>query len=330
MYDELPSLPPPPRLRHKQKRPQSPRPSPSLPTLRLMIYPRPGLGVDARLPLTKHFRCFLSLESYFQGSSNTRFGIESNRLPFLRLDLAPSTRFSIRPSPIRFSDLKFGVLGSSLTAYDGGKSPKYDRSSLRSLWQSLRPFLNPIVELNHRNTLFGSFVDSRQRRALNNVIDKIMDKQNALPFQVRQSRDALLESLRQREMPPLDHRVRKDTHNPIEDRLKGQFEYLKDPSSRSKSTHLHWPGVSRDDSQSLGGDSSVATNPNSTLPGRPRDDGPSVVGHVKPGKDGRLQLLRSDGSIADDEHNDAIENAAHDDKGLARLFRQVRTRFRNN
>lgn len=329
--DEPPSPPSLSALTRQRKQSLDPRPSPSLPTLRLMLYPTPGLGVDARLPLTKQFKCFLSLESFFQGSSTTRFGLESNRFPFFRLDLAPSVRFSIRPSPIRLSDLKFGVFGASFTVYDTGESPKCNFSSLHNMWQSLRPFLNPIVELNHRNTLFGAFTHPQQRKALNNIVNKVMSKQEAFPSQLRQTRDALLKSLHQRGMPPLDHRVRKDTPNPIEGRLREQFEHLKDSSSRSKPNYPHWPGVSRDDTQSSGVESpSSNTDPNSQSADNTYNDGPSVVGHVKRSRDGRLRLLRSDGSIADEQYNSVIQKIVNDEKGFARRVRQIRERFKRN
>lgn len=328
MSEKVPAKSPLSTLRPKQKQSRDLRPSPSLPTLRLMLYPSPGLGVDARLPLTKHFRCFLSLESFFQGSSATRFGIESNRFPFLRLDLAPSVRFSIRPSPIRLSDLKFGVFGASMTVYDTGKSPKFDSLSLDNVWKSLKPFLNPIVELNHRNTLFGTFADSRKRKALNNMINKVMTKQETFPSQVRQSRDALLKSLHQHGMPSLDHRVRKDSRNPIDGRIREQLEDLKDPSNLFKSNYPNWPGTSRDESQSADVKSPSSGEDSSSNPvNEYRSDGPSIIGHVKPTKNGRLRLFRSDGSIADEQVNSVIEKIMDDEKGLARLKRQVRQRF---
>lgn len=317
LSDELSPRSTPEKIQRGRFRSKNPRPSPSLPCLRLLLCPKAGLGLDARLPLTKLFKCFLSLEAYFQGSSTTRFGIESNHFPFLRLDLAPAVRLSIRPSPIRFTDLKFGVLGGLFTLYDSGNVPTPDFSSAEKAWRSLQPFTKPVLEINQRNTLFGTFANAGQRKGINDVINKIINKERTFPDKMRQSREAILESLHQQELPPLDPRLRKDAHEEIKERMRKELEQLKNAPNSFKPAHTHWPGVSRDEE----GTESTLNVPK---------DGPSVVGHVKPGKDGRLELHRSDGAIAGQLHNDAIRSVTDNGGPFARFTRGVRARFSNS
>lgn len=267
-------------------------PAPSLPSLRLLLYPTPGLGFDARLPLSNPFRCFLSLESYFNGTSQIRIGLESNHLPFLRLEVVPSATLSIRPAALRISALKFGLLGASFTAYNAGRYPDVDFTSLPSFWQSIRPFVRPVVEITHRNTLLGALIQPQQRQAIHNVISDFKLKREKFPDRLLSSRDAILKKFQQRSMPPLDPRQPTDPNENMKERLKHQIERLSDPSSIQKPGRSFWPDhtLVPPDEQPAPPDSGEDT----AEPASGDSGNSSVLGHVEEGKDGRLTLKRFD------------------------------------
>lgn len=226
-----------PQLQQSQRRP---RPALSLPRIRLMVYPKPGFGVDMHIPFTKPLRLFASLDSYFEATSTTRLGIELNRWPFVRMELVPTMTISLRPSPIRFSDLKFGVLGASFTPYNAGVTPDWCKpSSWREAWEIVRPFVRPVVELQHRYRLFGSVINSSQRRMLADLLDDSREKGAALPSNYARSRQELLRLLGRKDVPSLDPGNRLDDRPLNKQKLIEQFERMmrKPPPAPEARTH---------------------------------------------------------------------------------------------
>lgn len=271
------------------------RPATSLPTVRLMLCPKPGLGFDARLPFAKPFRTYLSLESYFNGESSVRIGVESNHIPYIRLEITPSLTLSIRPAPIRLTNFKFGILGASLTMYNQGNVPSLKHSSFSELWQSLSPFIKPAVELQHRHTLLGSFIDDGQRDLLHNAMAELKRRRDNLPENVRKGQNLLMKEFNQDGVPSRDPRTKINAKEMMKDHLKEQIERLKDPSSLYHNSGDHWPGVSRLENFNESG------GPQNALKHRlMRSEAPtSVVGHMEMDKSGKLRLVRTNGSAKD-------------------------------
>lgn len=224
-----------------------PRPSITLPSLRLLLCPRPGVGLDARLPLTHYLRCYMSAESFFHGGSTLRFGLEPVHFPFLRLEIAPSTTFSLRPSLLRVSFYKFIVPGFSFTLFDAQRSPSSPSllsPSSDGPWSLLRPFFSPVLELQHRNTLLGTLLDPRYREAARQAVDKALTTTEAIADSTRAKRNAALRSFRQPSMPPVDPRQKDDPSDRLKERLEQRLNKLLDPKSKSSTS---WPGTTRDD-----------------------------------------------------------------------------------
>lgn len=276
---------------------QQSRPATSLPTVRVMLHPKPGLGMDLRLPFCKLFRLFLSLESYFESTSAVRMGIELNHLPFLRMELAPSGTLSLRPSPIRFSDLKFGVIGGSMVIRDRGEMPKWNFTTWKDLWHSIRPFISPVIELQHRYTLFGSVIDRRQREALVEFVESISRQRNAMPGRFQQKRKSLLNLFGQDELPSTDPRDRLESFADTKRRLQKKIEQLLTNPTPSSGSRKHWPGYSRyDDDVSSVDPSNIGRSPQSlsekaAVAASAVRKGPvPVLGQMRPGKDGRYEL----------------------------------------
>lgn len=85
----LPALPPA----------RAPKPNPltsPLPSLRVLLHPTAGLGLDVRAPLSARTRCYLQLDSAFSGPSTVRIGVHPRRRPGVRLQLAPVPRLCVR------------------------------------------------------------------------------------------------------------------------------------------------------------------------------------------------------------------------------------------
>lgn len=143
----------------------------SLPTLRLLASPEPGLGFDARLRLGYGMNCFMAAESYIiSGASKMNFGIEPVRLPWLRLQLTPTVKLMLRFPLLRVSRYKYLYGGCESTLYSEGKfTVPYralrDSLTLNSIgninvdkqmfWSSFKGMWKPLGELVHRNTMIG-------------------------------------------------------------------------------------------------------------------------------------------------------------------------------
>lgn len=163
----------PPSLPRKRPTTQSP-----LPSLRLLLHPTPGLGLDARLPLSKHLKCYMQLESYFSGGSQIAFGIHPARLPCLRLQLAPSARFTFR-LPVQIARQKFVHAGGDLVLYDRGQGfvvdglPQWNGWGWQKVWRLVKPFCCRGLELRHHHT-FSGMLDGNQRKQMHEVLSKAM------------------------------------------------------------------------------------------------------------------------------------------------------------
>lgn len=116
----------------------------SLPSVRFLVLPFPGLGIDASVPLAPRLRCVLSAEAYMQGGSELRFGVETPMMPQLRVDLAPRVHVSWR---LNVRKARGGV---GLCVYDAkGKTG-----------------VNGVLEFRHRPNLFKMMLNEKQRSEL--------------------------------------------------------------------------------------------------------------------------------------------------------------------
>lgn len=193
----------------------------ALPTLRMLLHPEPGFGLEARIPMGKRVRCYCAAEAYMRGSSTVRFGVEPTSLPFLRLQLAPETTLSIRIPMLRLSEFKAVHAGATLTLYDRGKTPLAARHG--DALKALRAFVFGIVELQHRATVLGTLLDADQRRTLRQAVrqlrvQKEMRQQGRLGEKRRTVQDFDPPG-----MPPLDPRQRPDPFERLRQQLKERY-----------------------------------------------------------------------------------------------------------
>lgn len=136
----------------------------------MLIQPAPGLGLDARLPMGKQMRCYLSAEAYFHGGSAIIFGLEPVQIPWLRVQVAPCTRVSLRVPVAHLSEFKWAIGGGSVTVYNEGVGLQPKFGGWGKFWESVKGFVGGVIEVEHRNTLLGSLFDGKQRRALREAL----------------------------------------------------------------------------------------------------------------------------------------------------------------
>ena len=133
-----------------------------MPSIRVLFHKRPGLALDAYLPFSRHFHCYMSAESYFNDSSVVKFGLEPIALPFLRLQLAPQFELSLRVPMLRFGHGRMRQIeigGSFLPMY--GQGNRYI----------------PSVEFRQRNTFLDLIVGEQGRKHLGKLLK---DRENEL------------------------------------------------------------------------------------------------------------------------------------------------------
>lgn len=195
----------------------------SLPTLRMIVRPEPGLGLDARLPMGKHVCCNLAMEAYFQGGSAIYFGLEPARFPFIQLQFAPRTRLNLRIPVVPLTEFKTIFAGGSLTLYDKGSRPQPVWKGWKPLWRSLEHFLSPMVEVQHRTTLLGSMLDSEQRKAIRTALQEANTRrQERLRERVRE-RSETVKGFDPPELPKLDPRQRADAIGRLRQKMRERY-----------------------------------------------------------------------------------------------------------
>ncbi|CAN8061675.1 unnamed protein product [Agarophyton chilense] len=143
-----------------------------LPSLRILLRPNPGIGLDAYMPFNKQMKLFMSLESYFSGASVVRFGVEPLRFPFLRLQCSPELRLSVRLPLLHVSEFNQLYMGSQLTLFQNGQSPKIDTTGFGEFWQGIKKFVQPIGGVQRRASLGELLLNKNQRRVLRDVLDQ--------------------------------------------------------------------------------------------------------------------------------------------------------------
>lgn len=262
-----------------------------------MAAPEPGIGFDIRLPYSRDVRLFIALEGYLNGTSHVRLGVELNRFPFIRLEGVPNPSVVVRPSPIQVSDLKFLVCGITTNQ-----------------WQ-------PVVELVHRYTLLGSIIDPKQRDTIASVADTLrlslpaamssLKSNGALPpldfrrpnmhgseemkERLRQTMSRFLQERALRNDDPLQGNPNL-THMLADLFKKDGLRYFPPPLPNSNRTQQQqqqqppqtWPGLpkERQDREDL----KAVRDAAKVHQAEPRR-GPTVLGQMRRGPDGRLHLV---------------------------------------
>lgn len=176
----------------------------SLPTLRLLAVPEPGLGFDARLRLGYGLNCFMAAESYLlSGASKMNFGVEPVRLPWLRLQLTPSVKVMLRFPLVRLSRYKYLYGGCETTVYSEGKfrfpcRALRDTITLnnnkieidkRAFWSTFKGIWKPLGELVHRNTIIGLLgLTEKQRRGIRDSLHAFQERRKQNGTDRRQER----------------------------------------------------------------------------------------------------------------------------------------------
>lgn len=321
------------------RRPRRPHPSTSLPAVRLLISPQPGVGIDIRLPYSKPVRLFVSLEAYLNGHSHVRLGLEMNKFPFIRLEAVPHPCISFRPSPIRLGDLKFLVAGISIPLSSSRRPNEYNFRRLL-----------PVIEIQHRYTLLGSAIDPKQRKKIVDLMDAQRD--GSLPDKIKER----LNIGSKASLPPLDWR-----REGMEDRERASKitddivdNILKKGMGKEIGDSKFWPGAVKDGNidDGLGfkqNGEDIGDGKGRIFGESPTKDaidkaakaamserkGMSVLGQMKPGRDGKFKLVTPgdgsrgslEGSKRADEVGDAI-NDMMDDHPLLIFGRSMMMRFR--
>ncbi|PXF45165.1 hypothetical protein BWQ96_05066 [Gracilariopsis chorda] len=193
-----------------------------LPTLRVLFRPQPGLGLDARLPFTKHVRWYMSLESYFSGTSAVRFGIEPTKFPFIRFQCAPEVRLSVRLPLLRISEFNRAYFGSQLTIVSNGQVPKLNLNGFAAFYDGLKTFLKPICELQRHSSIGGLLLNDRQREALRKALEKAKTKRDAQANQLIPGRDELLKT--HKDNPEIDHEEKARMIKDLREKLQGSWK----------------------------------------------------------------------------------------------------------
>lgn len=132
----------------------------SLPPLRLILSPTPGVGVDVRVPLHPAVNGVLSAEATFRGASSVAFGVEARRFPPLRLTIAPCLSLSLRlPLAQLLSPHKFVYGGAEMSL---GPAPW----ALPVGLDALRALVLPAFEVQQRMGLLDVLLTKEERAAL--------------------------------------------------------------------------------------------------------------------------------------------------------------------
>lgn len=228
----------------------------SLPTLRILIQPAPGFGLDARLPMGKRLRCYLSAEAYIHGGSTIIFGLEPAQMPWLRVQVAPCTRVSLRVPVAQVSEFKWAIGGGSVTIYNEGVGLRPKFGGWNKFWESVRGFVGGIIEVEHKNTLLGSFLDGKQRKALREALREAGIKNEERRERRKRERAGL------EEVAPLDPRRKPDAVEKLRRALrekygdqgivragKGKEELLKELEKRMMTKGLTLHGAEREESE---------------------------------------------------------------------------------
>lgn len=178
----------------------------NLPSLRFITKPDWGLGIDAKLRFGFGFNCFMSAESYLNGSSHVGFGLEPRKAPWVRVQFTPTVKLIIRMPLARVSEFKFLYVGAEGTLFDKGTHPRPELSSPKAFWGSVRRFIQPSLEMQHHNTLLGTLFDDRQRRLLKEAFREVSERRKTEMERVQSNRDRVMSTFDPPELPPLDPR----------------------------------------------------------------------------------------------------------------------------
>ncbi len=178
----------------------------SLPSLRFISQPEWGLGVDAKLRFGGGFNCFFAAESYFGGRSVVAFGLEPRRYPWVRLQFTPCAKVILRAPMARCTRYKYVYAGVEAALYDGGVFPTIDTTSRKAVWNSFRGLWRPVVEVVHRNTVFGVLLDDQQRKLIGEKIREVQARVRENKKAQDEARRRMLSSFDSPELPPLDPR----------------------------------------------------------------------------------------------------------------------------
>lgn len=196
----------------------------ALPTLRMLVRPEPGFGLDARIPMGKQVRCYLAAEAYIHGGSSINFGLEPARLPFLRLQVAPSTKLVLRLPVVGVSEFKYVVGGGAVTIYrEGVRIRPRLGGGIGDFWKSVRRFVGGVVEVEHRNTLLGTLLDAGQRKALRETVMEIQARRDERMARRVQEREDILRSGDGVSLAPLDPRKRFDAATRLRDMMQKKY-----------------------------------------------------------------------------------------------------------
>lgn len=183
----------------------------------MLLQPAPGFGLDARLPMGKEVRCYLSAEAYIHGGSAVIFGLESVKFPWLRLQVAPCTRVSLRVPLAQVSDFKWVLGGGYATVYKEGVRLRPKFGGFGKFWESVRGFVGGLVEVEHKNNLLGTFFDAKQRRVMKDVLNEIDLKRKERRKRITRDRASL------EEIAPLDPRKIADPVEKLKKALKDKY-----------------------------------------------------------------------------------------------------------
>lgn len=177
-----------------------------LPPIRIILKPDFGFGLDARIRFANGVNCFMSGEATLAGASRIAFGVEPRGASWLRLELAPSVRVSLRVPFLRLSEFKTLQLGTRSGLMEQGRRAPIDMSSKDGFLKSFRSTLKPVVEVVHRGTLLSAFFSDHDRHLLKGRFSEIHERRGERRTKREAKRKEFLESMDSSEMPPLDPR----------------------------------------------------------------------------------------------------------------------------
>jgi hypothetical protein len=120
------------------------------PTLKFELHPAPGFVAEGKLRYYSLFNAVLSCVSRIDGSSEVAFGVELVDFPYVRLQLTPKQRWSVRVPVWNLGRGRRVFLGTT-----GGLSgdPVDDQPEL-------------LVEGHHQMRLIDAIMDDKRRKAL--------------------------------------------------------------------------------------------------------------------------------------------------------------------
>lgn len=189
-----------------------------LPPLRLIFHPFLGFGADFRVPCGPRLNAVMSAEASVNGDSLVGFGIESRRVPWLRLHLAPAFQISLRLPIVRFSECKFMYGGGVATLGKHGRIAKFDASTADAMFRSVCGLLAPSLELQHQMTVYEAVFDERQRKAFRSSLDDFAEARSKDRARLKKNRDKILRSFDPPERPPLDPRKPSESRMSVRER----------------------------------------------------------------------------------------------------------------